>query len=180
MLHQKKISNNLQEAQLQISQNSIDGLNIAIRSIEKIESYNSSYAELLNNLKSTYYELQENNRDISAYMDELDFNPEEQKQIEDRYDFLYNLKRKYGNSIEEILDYRDVQQKEIEKIENLDNYILELKQEQKELITKMRDLANSINSIRQKYAKILSTQINKGIIRFGNAKCRVLCKRWKA
>ena len=42
-------------------------------------------------------------RDITNYKDEVDFDEDEQKQIEERLDLIFSLKRKYGNSIKEIL-----------------------------------------------------------------------------
>ena len=53
-----------------------------------------------------YYELQEISRDISSYKDDTDFNEEERENIEERLEQIRFLKRKYGNTIEEILEYK--------------------------------------------------------------------------
>lgn len=175
IISSEKIVNNLQEAELQISENVIGNLNIAIRSMEKIESYKEDYSILVGELKNAYYELQEAARDISGHREEIYFDEEEQKEIEERVDLIHSLKRKYGNTIEEILDYKQKKIEEIEQIENLDTYILELKKKQKKLETEMKILAEKMHSIREKYINILETQINKELedLEMKNAKFSV-------
>ena len=175
IISSEKIVNNLQEAELQISENVIENLNIAIRSMEKIESYKEDYSILVGELKNAYYELQEAARDISGHREEIYFDEEEQKEIEERVDLIHSLKRKYGNTIEEILDYKQKKIEEIEQIENLDTYILELKKKQKKLETEMKILAEKMHSIREKYINILETQINKELedLEMKNAKFSV-------
>ncbi len=175
IISSEKIVNNLQEAELQISENVIENLNIAIRSMEKIESYKEDYSILVGELKNAYYELQEAARDISGHREEIYFDEEEQKEIEERVDLIHSLKRKYGNTIEEILDYKQKKIEEIEQIENLDTYILELKKKQKKLETEMKILAEKMHSIREKYINILKTQINKELedLEMKNAKFSV-------
>ena len=175
IISSEKIVNNLQEAELQISENVIENLNIAIRSMEKIESYKEDYSILVGELKNAYYELQEAARDISGHREEIYFDEEEQKEIEERVDLIHSLKRKYGNTIEEILDYKQKKIEEIEQIENLDTYILELKKKQKKLETEMKILAEKMHSIREKYINIVETQINKELedLEMKNAKFSV-------
>lgn len=175
IISSEKIVNNLQEAELQISENVIENLNIAIRSMEKIESYKEDYSILVGELKNAYYELQEAARDISGHREEIYFDEEEQKEIEERVDLIHSLKRKYGNTIEEILDYKQKKIEEIEQIENLDTYILELKKKQKKLETEMKILAEKMHSIREKYINILEKQINKELedLEMKNAKFSV-------
>ena len=67
---------------MQISENVIENLNIAIRSMEKIETYKEEYATLVGELKNAYYELQEAARDISSNREDIYFDEEEQKEIE--------------------------------------------------------------------------------------------------
>ena len=63
--------------------------------------------------------------------EEIYFDEEERSNIENRLDTIYSLKRKYGNSIEEILEYRDKIEKEIDEIENKDEYNNKLKEKKK-------------------------------------------------
>ena len=171
----EKIVNNLQEAEMQISENVIENLNIAIRSMEKIEAYKEEYATLVGELKNAYYELQEAARDISSNREDIYFDEEEQKEIEERWDLIHSLKRKYGNTIEEILKYKEEKSEEINQIENLDEYILSLKKQKQKLEKQMLELANKMHLIREKYGEKLSAEINSELqdLEMKNAKFSV-------
>ncbi len=160
MMNSEKIVENLQEADNLIAENSIDSISMAIRALEKIENIDKKYEKISSDLKSTYYELQELSRDISTYKDDVYFDEEENNYIEERLDLIYSLKRKYGNTIEEILTYLEETKKEIEHIENLEEYNNKLKKEKNELEEKINILACKIHETREKYAKDLSNSIN--------------------
>ena len=161
MLNSEKISTNLQEADLSISENSIDSINVAIRALEKIENIDTKYEEISSNLKNIYYELQEIGRDISSHKEDVYFDEQERTEIEERLDLIYSLKRKYGNNVEEILNYKNEIEKEIEHIENLDEYNQKLKTELKVIKSEMTNLAAKLHEIRTEYGKVLSININK-------------------
>ena len=164
MSNAEKISDNLNEADNLISENSIDTISMAIRALEKIENIDEKYEKVSGNLKTIYYELQELSRDISGYTKDIYFDEEERNYIEERLNLIYSLKRKYGNSIEEILKYSEETKKEIEHIENLEEYTNTLKNRQKEIEKQMDELAKQMNKIRQENARNLSNQINQELI----------------
>ena len=161
MINSEKISTNLQEADISIGENSIDNLNVAIRALEKIENIDEKYEKITSNLKNIYYELQEISRDISDYKEDVYFDENERNEIEERLDLIYSLKRKYGNNIQEILNYKNEIQDEISHIENLDEYTNKLKNELKQIKEEMTILAKEMNQLRKEYAKVLSININK-------------------
>lgn len=175
MLNSEKISKNLNEADIAIGENSIDSLNVAIRALEKIENIDNVYEKISSNLKNIYYELQEISRDISNYKDDVYFDEEERNEIEERLDLIYSLKRKYGNDIKEIIDYKNEIQEEIEHIENLDEYNNKLKKELKQIKTEMTELAQKMNKLRDKYGKSLSNNINEVLeeLEMKNAKINI-------
>jgi DNA repair protein RecN (Recombination protein N) len=161
MLNSEKISKNLNEADIAIGENSIDSINTAIRALEKIENIDKKYEDISSNLKNIYYELQEISRDISEHKEDVYFDEEERNEVEERLDLIYNLKRKYGNDVQEILNYKDEIEAEINHIENLDEYNNKLKKELKQLKEKMTKLAEKMHELRNEYGKVLSININK-------------------
>lgn len=164
MSNAEKISDNLNEADNLISENSIDTISMAIRALEKIENIDEKYEKVSGSLKTIYYELQELSRDISSYTKDIYFDEEERNYIEERLNLIYSLKRKYGNSIKEILKYSEETKKEIEHIENLEEYNNKLKNRQKEIEYQMDKLAKEMNEIRKENAENLSEQINQELI----------------
>ena len=161
ILNSEKITENLKIADESLSEQTIDSINVAIKALEKIENIDSVYGEKLAGLKSIYYDIQELSRDISSLNEDMYFDEEERNEIENRLDMIYSLKRKYGNSIEEILNYKDEIEKEIYDIENLDEINNKLKKEQKDIEDKMLVLSKKMNEIRINKAKELSDKINK-------------------
>ena len=161
MLNSEKISKNLNEADIAIGESGIDSINVAIRALEKIENIDKKYEDISSNLKNIYYELQEISRDISDYREDVYFDEQERNEVEERLDLIYNLKRKYGNDVQEILNYKDEIEAEINHIENLDEYNNKLKKELKQLKLAMTTLAEKMHELRNEYGKVLSININK-------------------
>lgn len=161
MLNSEKISKNLNEADIAIGESGIDSINVAIRALEKIENIDKKYEDISSNLKNIYYELQEISRDISDYREDVYFDEQERNEVEERLDLIYNLKRKYGNDVQEILNYKDEIEAEINHIENLDEYNNKLKKELKQLKLAMTTLAEKMHELRNEYEKVLSININK-------------------
>ena len=157
----EKISQNLQESETHINNNIVDSMNYVIRLLEKIEQYSSKYAELVSRLKNSYYEIQEVGLDINLISKDNYFNEEEKFDIEERLDLINSLKRKYGNSIDEILKYKNNIKDEIYEIENLEGYINSLKSKLRNLEEEMMKLAEKMHDIRIKFSKDLSSKINK-------------------
>lgn len=161
ILNAEKINESLNIADLEMSEHTMDAMNQAIRALEKIESFNEEYAKQLNSLKSAYYDVQEIARDISGLREEVYFDEEKRRELETRLDVLFSLKRKYGNTIEEILQYKDKIEKEINQIQNLDEYVQKLKAELSIVENKMYELSQSMHEIRKRKAEELAKEINQ-------------------
>ena len=175
IMNSEKINGNLEQASNLIEENSIDSISMAIRALEKIENIDEKYENVSTNLKSIYYELQEISRDIVGYKNETYFDKEERNYIEERLDLINNLKRKYGNTIKEILNYKDEIVKEIEHIENLEEYNTKLRKRKEETENEMNKLAEIIHKQREIYAKQLIKNINNEIedLEMKNAKINI-------
>ena len=175
IMNSEKIVENLEVADNTLSEQAIDGINSAIRALEKIENIDETYSQKLSELKNIYYDIQELSRDISQMKEDVYFNEEERNELEERLDIIYSLKRKYGNSIEEILKYKEQIENEIYEIENLDEINNKLKQELSKIKEKMSTLANKMNQIRKECAKELSNKINQELadLEMPNAKFNV-------
>lgn len=164
MANSEKIAENLNQADSLIGEEGIDSISMAIRALEKIENIDSKYEKASSSLKSIYYELQELSRDISTYKEDIYFDEDERNNIEERLDLIYRLKRKYGNTIEEILTYQEEVTKELERIENLEEYNANLRKQQKEIEVQMEKLGKQIHEIRKEDAVLLSQAINQELL----------------
>ena len=177
-MNSEKIGKSLNSADLALGEGAIDKINEAIRAIEKISDIDKVYEEKLTELKSIYYEVQELSRDISSLNSEMYFDENERNETEERLDLINSLKRKYGNSIIEILEYKNNIEQEIERINNLDEYNAKLKEKIKALEKEMQTLATKMHSIRVNIAQKLNENINKELkdLEMPNAKFYVEIK----
>jgi DNA repair protein RecN (Recombination protein N) len=164
LANQDKINENLNIAESSINSDVIDGIETAIKALEKIENLNEAYSKKLEDLKSISYDVEEIGRDIYNLKYDLDFDSCSREEIESRLDLIRDLKRKYGNDIKEILEYKDEVQKEIIEIKNVDEKNNKIRKRLKQLKLEMSELAHSMHEYRCEYSKILSERINKELI----------------
>ena len=156
----EKITNNLYEAQNSLNESAIESMEHAIRALEKIEEYSEKFKNIVERLRSSYYEVEECARDVEDEAERNTFDEERLGEIENRLECIKTLKRKYGNTVKEILEYKSKVKKEIYDIENLEEYILKLKKDLKVLEEKMFIVCEKIHNIRVKNAKKISEEIN--------------------
>ena len=175
IVNAEKISKSLNEADMQINENALNSISIAIKNLEKIEEINIKYQKTLSSLKSNYYDLQEIAIDLNHYNSDTSFEEEERDEIENRIDEINDLKRKYGNTIEEILNYKNEVEEEIDKIENLEEKNKELKTELTKITAELEKRAIELHIIRQKHGIELETKINSELadLEMPNAKFNI-------
>lgn len=157
----EKIAENLQTANNALEEGAIESINITIKALEKIENLDKKYEIKLTELKNVYYDIQEIARDISNMNEDMYWDTSEIENVEERLNLIHELKRKYGNSIKEILEYKEQIQKEIEKIENSEENNEKLKKEKIKLSEKMYEYSMKMNQIRKEKSIELSNKINK-------------------
>lgn len=175
IINAEKISKSLNEADMQINENALNSISIAIKNLEKIEDINIKYQKTLTSLKSNYYDLQEIAIDLNHYNSYTSFEEKERDEIENRIDEINDLKRKYGNTIEEILNYKNEVEEEIDKIENLEEKNKELKTELTKITVELEKRAIELHETRQKYGIELETKINSELadLEMPNAKFKI-------
>ena len=175
MKNSEKLQENLEVIDQSLNNQAIESVSNSIRALEKISSCGEVYQDKLSELKNVYYEIQELARDISGMKEDIFFDEQERNNVEARLDEIFSLKRKYGNSIEEILAYKEKLEKEISEIENLDEINNKLKQEREIVKKQMVDLCTQMNVLRNKYAEVLSRKINNELkdLELNNAVLRV-------
>ncbi len=175
MLNAEQIIERLKEADNNVNEIALDATNTAVRAIEKIAELNPEYQKILEELQNTYYELEECGREISSINSDLDFDEGERKEIEERLDLIFSLKRKYGNNIEEILEYNDKTKKELYEIEHSEEHRNNLKKQIEETEKNMQKKADKMHEIRETTSKKLNKKITEELadLEMKNAKFKV-------
>lgn len=135
----------------------------AVREIHSIVQYDESLISMKEQLELLDSLCNEVSRDVSAYIDSLEFDEEVFLEIEKRLDFIQGLKLKYGFTIEQIHSYLDEQSK---KLENLNNYQRDKVNAEKELQLlkeNVLEVCEQISAIRKASAKALNTKIQEAL-----------------
>ncbi len=161
MKNSEKLQENLSCIDENLNTQAIESISNSIKCLERIENCGEIYSQKLAELKNIYYEVQELSRDISSMQEDIYFDEYERDNIERRLDEIFSLKRKYGNQIEEILQYKDNLEEEINSIENAEELNIQLKQEQKVIEDKMRKLCDKMDILRKDGGLELSEKINQ-------------------
>ena len=161
IMSSEKVAESLNNVSNNLEGTIIDVINDSIRALEKIEDVNNKYSEKLVELKNIYYEVQEVARDISSMKEDAYFDEEERNEIEERLDEIYSLKRKYGNTIEEIVEYKEKLEAEIDRIENLDEENRKTKEKIEKITLEMEKLCEEITELRKSYSIVLNEKINQ-------------------
>jgi DNA repair protein RecN (Recombination protein N) len=143
--------------------------------LEIIARYDTRIQEQLTTISDALYQLEESCMDLRVYSDEIDFDPQRLAILQERMDVIYKLKKKYGTSIAEILEYYEKSIIELEDIHNYDQTIANLGQQQRELDEKLRSFCEKLHSLRLQSSQLLSEQICRHLVDLGmtNAKFSV-------
>ena len=158
-MNAERISTSLEEAYSN-TQESMDAINAAVKSLARICDIDKKYNQIFEKLQNVFYELEENYYEIRDSKDMDSFNEEDRNYIEERLDLISDLKRKYGSTIKEILDFKTNTEAEINRINSLEEYNKKLKEELSYLKVEMKDICEELHDIRLKNANRLSRQIN--------------------
>ncbi|MBC5996058.1 DNA repair protein RecN [Romboutsia hominis] len=137
------------------SVNAVDLIGSASKELSSIAEYDKVLGEYNENVERIMYELQDISREIRNYKESIDFEPYELEQIEIRIDEINSLKRKYGNTIEEIFEYYNKTKNRLDEILNRDEKVEELKREILRIENVLNDKAEKLTQARQKVASNL-------------------------
>lgn len=156
----EKIYTNINNSCKILNSNVISGLENVIICLSKIESIDSEYKEKLNVVKGAYYDIQDVSSNLNSRLYDTDYENINSEEVVQRLDLIYSLKRKYGNSIEEVLNYKEDIEKQIDNIVNLEEYNNMLKIKLENLRKDMNILCQKMHDIRMIYAEKISSEIN--------------------
>ena len=99
----------------------------AERELARLSRYTDGFSELHDKISDLMYQVQDAAEEMRDARNELSYSADELERIESRLDVIHKLRRKYGASCQEILEYLENAQKELDEIEFADDYLEKLK-----------------------------------------------------
>ena len=159
----EEIKQNLSAA-LQITTDENIGIQNLLYSLEqkltKIDSYSKEYQELSDRISSVKIELDDIIGDLESAFEQVDFNPSEATQLNNRLQLIYNLQKKhYVNSISELLTIQSALLIKVNTVENAEQSILDQETIVKGIANKLDAVALKISDARSKIILKLSKQL---------------------
>ncbi|MDD4493385.1 MAG: DNA repair protein RecN [Eubacteriales bacterium] len=136
-----------------------DGLNDAITEIKTISRFSEIYANVYSELEDMFYKLEDIVTNIRNERDVVDFTPGLLDSVEERLNVIEKLKRKYGGTIEGILQYCQNCTIELDSLQNIEKHTAELEKRFDAARNLLFNRGNKLNSERQKAAEILERNI---------------------
>ena len=112
-------------------------------------------------------QLEELARSLRAYRDTIEYNPARLRQVEERLDLIHELKRKYGDSIAEILVFGEEAQRELEGIVHSEERVEELRAREDELLHEIGELASRLSAERRAAGDRLAKAIEAELAELG-------------
>jgi len=139
----------------------LDKLNEAAQAIKRLVEIDPSLKPQLDFLEQTIDTLTETAREIRAYSEGLEYDPNRLEEIESRLELIRSLKRKYGQSVGEVLAYLTKAQKELDEVAGSEERSAQLKETATTLKQEMGQIAQKLSGERTKAAKQLMTEVKK-------------------
>lgn len=144
-----------------------DSVSSMIGHIYKGIAHATEYDDTLQNIFKQVVDLEDLinglSSDLSDYISEMNFDEEEYSRVEQRLSFINQLKQKYGNTIDAILEFQEQCQVKLDKYKSYEENREIAKKQLEEAKRRTLDLCGQVSKIRSKYAKILSEDIVKAL-----------------
>ncbi|PPA71363.1 DNA repair protein RecN [Jeotgalibacillus proteolyticus] len=145
---------------LQGEQKGLDWTGLAMSNIEDAAEIDATLAPTSESIANSFYLLEEASNSIRHQLDALEYDPDRLQVIDDRLNEINQLKRKYGNSITEIVQFAATIEEEIESITNRESTIKDLEKRRASITEDLSLEADNLSSVRKKWAQMLTDEIH--------------------
>lgn len=148
----------------------ISALKSAYKSIEDAAAIDVALEEQRKSLESTILELEDNAQSLRSYAEKINIDPERLDQVESRLDVIYRLKKKYNKTVEELIDYQQIIEADLNKIESFSDEINILNDALKSKSDALWALADRLSEKRKKASDNLRKRVEKELKSIGMEK----------
>ena len=144
--------------------------------LSRLSRFTDAYSQLQERISDLMYQVQDVSQELRDARDELAYSGDELEKIEARLDVIHRLRRKYGVTCADILEYLDNAQKELDEIEFADDHVERLKKKLKTAEKEAWDAALELRKNRQEAAQRMSVQILTELSQLDMPKVQFSCE----
>ncbi len=167
MVHGKKIAEAVGEVYEETGYESMHGagesIGRAVRTLSGVIAYDRELEGLSEQLNTIDSLLNDFNRELQDYGKSMEFGEAEFKELEDRLNEINRLKDKYGNTIGQILEYKEEKEAYLEKLRDYGEYREARKKELQETEQNLLSACADLSGIRRKEGKRLEEEITEAL-----------------
>ncbi len=164
----ERIANAVNEAYQNIyggdeTQSAYDGISVAANALAGIAKFDAKIQELYDNLCETMYAVEDAAHELKDFGDGIEYDEQTLNDIEERLEVISHLKRKYGASVEQVLEFAVNAQAELDAIKLSDERCEELKRELASVTAVLKQKGAELTERRAKYALALEKGIENAL-----------------
>ena len=148
----------------------LDTINSIKVKVNDLVKYDAELKEVSEMVDSAYFQLEEAAQSLDRYRDTISYDEERYKYCQDRDTTIYGLKKKYGDSVEEILAYEEKAQARLEELEGLVFAQDELEARLEEAKKVAEEALTVLHKVRLKNAKVIATALHQELVDLGMPK----------
>ncbi|AIQ13656.1 DNA repair protein RecN [Paenibacillus durus] len=138
----------------------LEAISNVISSLEEVVRYDEKALKpVLEQLQSSFYQLEDASFQLRDYREDIEFNPARLEEVENRLDLISGLRRKYGDSVEQILEYYEQISRETDLLENKDEHLEKLTVKRDVLLSELMETAVQLSEARRQCAADLASQV---------------------
>ena len=168
MQHAQKIAESISEASAALGYDSYESageqISRAVKELSEAERYDPEAAPLREMCETVESLLNDLNRSLSEYREELTFDEEEYRETESRLDLIHGLQAKYGRTFEEIMKSLDERKEREATLLNYEEKRARAEQEREECRQELETLSEELSMIRRRESFELAESIRNGLI----------------
>ena len=138
-------------------------INKSIREMTAISSYDSALGDLFDELNNIYSLVSDFERETYGLLEDYAPNEEELERLRERYNLINELERKYGRTIENVLEYLDDKEKELEALEDYAIKRESILKDYEKVKEALKKSADALTEVRKKNAKSFEEAITEGL-----------------
>jgi DNA repair protein RecN (Recombination protein N) len=154
-----ELSNQSYESLYSSDSSCITVLSNILDNLREISTIDARAREALKSVEDALPLLEEAGYFLRDYKNSLDFDPDRLEQVQERLELIKSLRKKYGENIQEVLDYREKAVFELEELQHSGEKLDSFKGELQELKKEMTGLAHDLSEKRKATAKKIENQV---------------------
>ncbi|MGC6567013.1 MAG: DNA repair protein RecN [Akkermansiaceae bacterium] len=143
------------------------GLEDLQRITAELRKIDPAIGELADEVESSVVQMQELERSVVDYLGELEIDPAEIQEVEERFNLVTDLKRKYGPNIQDVLDHADEARRRLEGSDNREEFLAGLKEKVDGVFKKLRVTGRKLSTKRKNKAPQLAAEIRSHLVDLG-------------